>query len=239
MKPHTLIAVLLLFMQSISNGEEHLTDSNSYKDTANYNVSDKHSFDSGRVILWNQNYKPNKGDSDAYSTGSESTNWDKWLTVLTLGVIGVSIWQVVESRKATRQELRAYVFLIPSEETPEGFTVQFYVKNFGQTPAYRVTHSIHYSLQPDPLTIPINFPSSPKEYSASYVLPPNDKINVNLSFNVREEHLAMIFAGSAVIYFVGEVNYTDAFGKLRITHFRYVWRRGKELLLTEEGNEAT
>jgi hypothetical protein len=93
-------------------------------------------------------------------TGSLAA-FTRWLVIATLLLALFGFWQVMVSRKTAKQQLRAYVFISSAEindimsDQPTAVTIG--VKNFGQTPAYKIAAWLRIDIVPFPLktTLPL------------------------------------------------------------------------------------
>jgi hypothetical protein len=157
-----------------------------------------------------------------------------WATII--GVVGawmglgVLIWQTIASRTSAQRQIRAYV-------GPEGATigdgttwdppqpnvpgVVMFIKNFGQTPAYKVVSwaQIAVIAVKDENTMLI-VPPMVEQFSttvgsgASY-----NKIS-KLDRQLAPNEIADIAAGVRAIYWYGRIEYRDIFKRPRFTNFR-------------------
>lgn len=170
----------------------------------------------------------------------------RWLVIATfiLATIafGVGIWQAVISRQATRQQLRAYVFvedilLIDSSQlTPQAGTTDLQInpprppnfpglewatKNSGQTPAYDVVHwgmiDVIENRHENTLVPPTDLASGPKTYIAAGS---GTRKWMWFARALSQQEIADVIAGTRGIYVFGRINYRDAFGRKRHTLYR-------------------
>jgi hypothetical protein len=148
---------------------------------------------------------------------------------------------VDQMRKASRRELRAYVFI--DDPKPDPMTLpwglEFYVKNFGQTPAYSI--KIKYSQGRIPKEDAGSFvpPAPQREWAGKVDLGPNHDFPVRLSTDVGGVEAAPLFIW-------GEVTFTDAFGEQRWLRFCFIevpatggfrhWKIGNETGDKPEGD---
>jgi len=125
--------------------------------------------------------------------------------------------QIHYARKASKEQLRAYVFVEQASATYT--TCQFRIKNTGQTPAYKVT------LQR------IAFLSSPK-LTAEPVLsaaPPEACGYIGSGLPISETDITISgpsAGGGDIIYLYGNVVYYDIFGDRHFTKFCSTLQRG-------------
>lgn len=154
-----------------------------------------------------------------------------WLAIL-LGFSGtvllvLTLW---ETRKTSRAELRAYLFL--DAETPIGpFKIavgeapsgMIHIKNFGQTPAYGIVCQRGTMDGPWPIPDDFCFPEDDTyiiETGAS--LPPGATTSFPIfkeGQSVSQKAFDEIMAGSATFYIWGRIKYRDVFGRLHRTNF--------------------
>jgi hypothetical protein len=158
----------------------------------------------------------------------------------------------VESMKLTAErQLRAHVFFnggmmsnvadplpihIAPQANPAAITypnigpkVFIEIKNFGQTPAYRVTHWAHIHFEQFPLGR-VRLPKRKqvlgpvRSITSSMILGPGAAANKNLSMPERltDEEIARLRNGTAAIYVYGVILYRDEFGKRRWSTYRYM-----------------
>jgi hypothetical protein len=143
--------------------------------------------------------------------------------------------------------LRAYVSVANAKATPDGdfFVYAIEVKNFGQTPAYKVRLRYMIELREFPTNRPFVVPDNPQVSVA--VLPPTAPIHDAfrppqiLGPNQRQR----LNDGAAAIYIYGLITYEDIFEEPRETVFRYMIGGNVGISpegavrICEEGNRAT
>jgi hypothetical protein len=157
---------------------------------------------------------------------------------------------VREAEDTAERQLRAYVFVCKSSRegapspSPE---FRIVIKNFGQTPARKGTYWVSSRIAEYSSVTEFDRPNDAG--SGRFELAPSDVstvtgINVEPNkLRIEGESLAA-FRGNKIAFFVfGEINYTDAFSKIRTTKFRLRYIAESErygvLSNAEEGNEST
>ena len=147
----------------------------------------------------------------------------------------------------SRQQLRAYLgaseTFITDVAAGEKPAVECTVRNFGQTPAYRVSYWAETKLLDSQAD---TFERGEAEGGARTVNPGRDGfiIKSKLAEPLTEEDMSKIKLGTAAIYFYGVISYRDAFSRRRKTEFRYqhggprLFGTG-ELALSAKGNKST
>ncbi|WLA47618.1 hypothetical protein QIH80_39215 [Bradyrhizobium elkanii] len=142
----------------------------------------------------------------------------EWL----LGIVTWMLWLatarlVTNADKTAERQLRAYVFVsdafIRNLNGPEVPVVHIHLKNYGQTPAYKLTNvgAVAYGSFPrsefsrdpngDQRVIIVTIP--PGAETASVV--------INLPFEITPERKAALQAGETAIWAFGRIEYQDAF----------------------------
>jgi hypothetical protein len=147
----------------------------------------------------------------------------------------------------SKMQLRAY--LGPSETFITGVAagekplVECTVRNFGQTPAYRVSYWAETKVLD---SMSDSFEPTQAEGGERTVNPGRDGFTVKsrMTEPLTEEEMSKIKLGTAAIYFYGAINYRDAFSRRRKTQFRY--QHGgprlfgtEDLALSPKGNKAS
>ena len=144
-------------------------------------------------------------------------------------------------------QLRAY--LGPSEAFITGVaagekpTVECTIRNFGQTPAYRVSHWVEAKVLDSTSD---RFEPTEPEGGERIINPGRDGFTVKarLPEPLTEEEMSKIKLGTSAIYFYGVILYRDAFSRRRKTQFRYQHGGARlfgteDLALSPQGNKAT
>jgi hypothetical protein len=148
---------------------------------------------------------------------STSERWTAISTTLLAIITGLLSWIAFKQERTTRAELRAYVKLshtspgVSLDIVRQSVAASFQVRNAGRTPAY-VTDVI---VTPVVLPNDQRLPDSPRYTDiegypwARAFLVTGDHIVVALPFELREA--AAVAKGELTLYFVGYVDYIDAF----------------------------
>jgi hypothetical protein len=195
-----------------------------------------------------------KSDQEAAQAEREKQNqaaakrWTEivaWIVaVATAGQAVALIVTIAVMIRTARRQLRAYVFIdstlingMNAGQTPQ---VELVIKNFGQTPAYKVTHWIGVGIDSYPHPVETNT----GVHLGPISLGPNGVIIIKQAAGVAltEAQITDILAGTVAIYAVGEIRYVDAFRKKRLTKFRLfsgatIGRPG-EMATHQSGNDA-
>jgi len=150
------------------------------------------------------------------------------------------------AEKTAERQLRAYVINwraiisnVTAGEIPE---VEIEVKNFGQTPAYRVRHVARITLAIFPLIEDLALPPALSRITVG----PGSIffLRARLSEPLGADHVDGLKSGELAIYVVGEIRYVDAFARDRWTNYRLIYGgpRGippqNAMFSDTEGNEA-
>lgn len=132
------------------------------------------------------------------------------------------------SDKTAEHQLRAYVFVreafIRNLDGPDAPVVHIYVKNYGQTPAYKYVNAgaVRFTLFPNE-----NFSRDPNgdQRLAITTLPPGGESTIvcNLPFIITPELKVDLKAGKLAIYAFGKLKYVDAFKKDRVENYRFIF----------------
>jgi hypothetical protein len=137
------------------------------------------------------------------------------------------LWTIRETRLSSQRELRAYVGIVGGQMTyintfdgQKGLLINIVLKNFGQTPAYRLSTWIKQPLILDSDAVPFGNPTPIAERQGESFEGPGATFEVNWSLPINEEELATVNAGKKKIFVWGGANFTDAFGKGRKIIFR-------------------
>jgi len=160
-----------------------------------------------------------------------------------LSIATVSLW--LSGRAHTRQELRAYVFLRDIQLIGSDSVIA-YVRNWGKTPAYDFRLVCTLTLADSDTTEFRPNPTPPGQQSISTLGPGQEQECLRpFAKPLTEDQFAMIAKDKLRIFVFGRFDYTDAFGKVRFTNFRYFSTpipKGDEfgliLNLSSTGNES-
>jgi hypothetical protein len=160
-------------------------------------------------------------------------------------------------RDTARRQLRAYVFVSRaniSNATEGNGPVQsrVVIKNFGQTPAYKVVNINGFAFDQYPPPPTLNLTIADHEFgtagrSRSDLGPTQSE---GMTETLRRPPLnaaerAALMNGGLVMYVYGEIRYLDAFGRKQRTRYRFMMggpvgtQPGGALVACEDGNEAT
>ena len=171
------------------------------------------------------------------------------LTFIGTGFVG---WTFLEGRTTSRRELRAYLFVEaiglgaatsgPTKGHPGGVIK---VKNFGQTPAYRVLHYgvIDLVNSQNPALTPI--PEKLEDISAT-AIPSGSGITAIRAIGRAMTRLELknLRAGTMVLVARGRVEYIDTFGANRWSSYHYYysgqWPPAPDMVMhiANDGNES-
>jgi hypothetical protein len=126
------------------------------------------------------------------------------------------------SDKTAERQLRAYVnnvsTIIRNVEVGKVPEVRVEIKNWGQTPAYRVRHIGSYTLA----VFPWSGVTSPPPYQSESIIGPGSNAFMLLKGHaLAAEHVAGLNDGSLAIYIEGSITYKDAFDHDRFTNYRF------------------
>lgn len=163
---------------------------------------------------------------------------------------GLSWWTFHQTRKITRQQLRAYVLVdsivvdeskgVPDFPMPAAYLV--IVKNFGQTPAHDFSVKYAYAidvLKEEEAELRLIIPKLPTIGSLG-LLGPGSSSSIHADYDEIPSVLKeAIKSGQRRVYVYGTLQYGDAFGHKHTTRFRF--RRedhGHGMTGANNGNEA-
>jgi hypothetical protein len=158
--------------------------------------------------------------------------WGDPIAVFTVLLALIGGAQVAISHFTARHQLRAYVIALAGslgpQRTQDGFKfeVNFPIKNFGQTPAYRLSHRAIMRFLPAEL--PASFDFSLADPVGSVVtLGPQQELNAPryLEGLLSAPELAEFYGGSGrCLYVYGTVTYDTAFISMRKRKTEFCWR---------------
>jgi hypothetical protein len=160
------------------------------------------------------------------------------------------------AEETAQRQLRAYVFVETAsithvddnEGVPEAIVT---IKNFGQTPAYRLVNLTSLALCRYPA--PPHIASAMEQDMLAGITASTDMgpghfqhapVSNGIGRSFTEDEMQGLASGKYVIYVYGRVRYVDAFGNKQLTKYRFMSGgpagvRGGQLAGCEEGNEAT
>ena len=136
---------------------------------------------------------------------------------------------LVENADQTAQrQLRAYVFVkdafVRNIDGPDRFAVHTYLKNFGQTPAYRYSVKGAAKYTPFPNTDFSRDPKGDQRVLQSILAPGGESaFVVDLPLTMTDEIKAALKSGQTAIYSFGIIEYDDAFKKHHTANFRFMF----------------
>jgi hypothetical protein len=154
---------------------------------------------------------------------------------------------VAGTQDFSKMQFRAY--LGPSETFITGVAagerpvIESSIRNFGQTPAYRVRYWTDAKVMD---TTVERFERIPYEAGEKTINPGRDGFTIKsrVAEPLTEEDMSKIRLGTASVYFYGLITYRDAFGRSRKTQFRL--QHGgprlagtEDLIISPKGNRAT
>jgi hypothetical protein len=191
----------------------------------------------------------------------------QWIAALAaIGSVGVSIWAVrlvgrslKETRKATstaitsnriaqetaKRQLRAYVLVVECYFESVGdtnFRLVLKIKNFGQTPAYKL--SVKVKARTFSIINKMSF-TEPDESTSHFTLGPGGTFpQVHVVSELHPILVSAMRAGGEDVYVWGRISYQDCFGAIQQSHFRLLHdgpvKDGSDrFILCAEGNHAT
>lgn len=165
---------------------------------------------------------------------------------------------VTQAKDTAQRELRAYLLLSGSQiifmpvQQP---TAQVVIKNYGQTPAYKVQQWVGFSVGRYPLGGPLRDPRSfEPAYSESILGPGGQQTNtISSQIPFTQAMVDRLGTPEVTIYIYGIILYEDIFGAAHETKFRLIFGGPKGpqtahdnagtliglLGADSEGNEAT
>jgi hypothetical protein len=171
------------------------------------------------------------------------------------------LWQAGERQLAhlentAERQLRAYIFVSDAKvlNVVEGngpMEARVIIKNFGQTPAYKVATVNGFAFDKYPLPPTTNLIISHDAFfdvrTRSDFGPTQAEESIIAAARepIRTEEREGLRNGNLAIFVYGEIRYLDAFGRNQRTAYRLMMggpvgiRPGGQLIFCEEGNEAT
>jgi len=149
-----------------------------------------------------------------------------FLFVATLLLFSATKNLVLGAEQTADLQLRAYVMVEHAEFTQHNYNhigstpkVALLIKNYGQTPAHDLTHWTRLAIDTFPVKTPIDkggqIELAPRPLAPGDVIKTWAEIDGTLNLHTCEA----LRKGTHAIYVVGEIRYTDAFGKKRETDF--------------------
>jgi hypothetical protein len=161
--------------------------------------------------------------------GVSTAGW-KAITALALVATAAALGFIAYNQYATNRAVaRAYVGLenanmryVSLIEGGRGFMISLKLKNFGQTPGYRLTSWLKPPVIRPPDAVPFGPPTPIGERGGNSMIGPQGEANMFWTIPVSDAQLAGIKAGTLKIFVWGGVDYEDAFGVDRHFIFRAV-----------------
>ena len=148
------------------------------------------------------------------------------LAALFTGAIVVFAYiQVRDARLSSERQLRAYVFprakALTNYAVGETPSLEITIKNYGQTPAYKLAQVSTWGYQDFPLTE--RLPPLENSDEERRPLAPSDHILAWPTFQnpITSAQIAEIHNGKKALYFLGRIDYVDAFGARRWVTYCY------------------
>ncbi|MER9643303.1 hypothetical protein [Mesorhizobium sp. M0239] len=145
-------------------------------------------------------------------------------TLIAVIALIISVWTAITSIRTTRAQLRAYVCLegvtAPTGFEAEQITAVAHVKNFGATPASKMSQWTLIKLREYPLVGDLE-PFDSAGHPNQLVLPPS-AITLSMPTHRALEawEITAMKKEELALYVYGQIDYLDAFGSKRSTKFR-------------------
>jgi hypothetical protein len=208
-------------------------------------------------------YQSNQSAEDA-EIQRKLAKYTWWLVIVGAVQFAALIAQAIvfwftlrQMRDTSRRQLRAYLGISESavklepENIPEG---QIHIKNFGQTPAYKVRHWTGVAIFPHPLNLQL--PEPPQELRISLAIIGAGAHHINVvpvKQPIPAQWVQLLGTPQYTVYVYGCVTYEDIFGREWRTQYRLFYggpngarkKRDKNGVLLgfmssdSQGNEAT
>jgi hypothetical protein len=163
-----------------------------------------------------------------------------------------NLWEAGEKQRrlsedTAKHQLRAYIFIAKAEISDvmntKMYEAHIVIKNFGQTPGYKVAASIGVCAAPFPLIAALP-PIDTQSIKNTIIAPGGEQIlNFHSDEAFTSELRGKIAQKVGAVYVHGAINYIDAFKVPRFTNFRLykggdVGVSGRLLSVSEGDNEA-
>ena len=139
------------------------------------------------------------------------------------------IWTIGVMRSSAQRQLRAYVGIVGGEMTyinliegGYGLDIHIMLKNFGQTPGYKLTTWIKPPQILDKGVIPFDEPIPINERNGESFLGPGGEFHIRWTIPIADTDLASINDGSKKIFVWGGLDFIDAFRRQRHFIFRMI-----------------
>lgn len=201
--------------------------------------------------------RSDKRDSDlcaqwkAADAANSAAIYSFWAVIISAFATGLVVWTFQETRQNSRRELRAYLFVDsitlgvadkgPNKGFPGGIIV---IKNFGQTPAYRVLHYGVIDLVESSAPLLSQIPETLGNVSASAIPPGANITGVRgIGRKLTFAEIRRVRKGELTFVARGRIEYNDAFERKRWTTYHYfysgIWPPLPQMLMSiaNDGNE--
>ncbi len=155
--------------------------------------------------------------------------WLVWVGIVQAAALILTIWAMIRQtsvlQNSAKKQLRAYVGVSESglkldpPNIPEG---QVNIKNYGQTPAYKVRHWIGIGVLPHPLVSKLPEPPGGLQLSISILSPGgHHTLVVPVKTPIRASDLSSLYTPEHTLYVYGHIVYEDIFGEEWSTDYRF------------------
>jgi hypothetical protein len=190
----------------------------------------------GPPIVATENRAPNSPENSQRSTQAER-HWLDNLAVIIASIAafaaacaaGIGAWQGLIARDNENRSLRAYVGVTvpgaptngPMQTGPPNSTFKLGIKNFGTTPAYRMTYVTGWGVRPYPLPKDNIYSVTDQSGAPMTVWPgPLDPLNISITADLTSDDIARTKDGKTNrLYIWGAIHYFDAFRYDHVTTF--------------------
>lgn len=167
-----------------------------------------------------------------------------------LFIATVLLWLVTqailrEASKTSQRQLRAYLFVhkaIFTDITSDGFKVILKIRNFGQTPAYKILVTGTARPMPDPRKR--NFDQRTVNALQSHTIGPGGKYLHAIEVSgLPQIAISAVETGADQIYVFGIISYEDCFGVPHTTEYRFLQdgvaqNNAGRFKICDEGNDS-
>jgi hypothetical protein len=206
----------------------HQIKTNQNKDTPENNIPNKFLFSPDTQPA------PHKRESTEQPTNpSDHKDGDSiWIILAGIGTILLALAGIAQytlSRESNEKQLRAYVFITPSNEPLIGTGVildaiaKFHIINAGKTPAYNMRYILKTEIRERPLTTILGFSENDEFTAPSSVYMGNPfLVKILMSNEYINNERAIIGHRTKAVYVWGKILYEDTFGKSHETAFRFI-----------------
>ncbi len=177
------------------------------------------------------------------------------LATIGLALYTYKLWRatgklVEEANASSERGLRAYLMVDKCEfiakKSPQGLHedwIHINVKNFGQTPATKISYWIELHAK-KPLWADKATKAEKTRVATLGAIGANGDFTTRIELTLLEDGGDEIHSGINALYVVGAIEYFDVFNKRRTADFRYMrsgeyWTSEGELDICEHGNDIT